>query len=177
MVHYGGRHSWDITEPQAQQAAYVSLPAEESITIQSVISADIVRIGGDVKWFNIVSIHYGVTICFVKLTILRLYRRVFSPVRHGLFDVAIVALVVFTVGFYLATNLAKIFQCTPREKIWVSGLPGSCIDISTLLNVSGIVNTVTDFVILLLPIKAISNLNLVARKKVTVVLVFTFGLR
>lgn len=23
MVHYGGRHSWDITEQQAQEAAYV----------------------------------------------------------------------------------------------------------------------------------------------------------
>ncbi|KAK8052474.1 hypothetical protein PG993_003859 [Apiospora rasikravindrae] len=149
MAHYGGRHSWDITQPQAQQAAY---------------------------WFNIVSIHYGVTICFVKLTILWLYRRVFSPARHGPFDVGIVSLVVFLVGFYVATNLAKVWQCVPREKIWVTSLPGSCIDISTLLNVSGVVNTVTDFVILLLPIKAVWNLNLAARKKITVVLVFTFGL-
>ncbi|KAK8060667.1 hypothetical protein PG996_010597, partial [Apiospora saccharicola] len=149
MVHYGGRHTWDITEEQAQESAY---------------------------WFNIVSIHYGVTICIVKLTILRLYRRVFSPARHGPFDVGIVALVVFLVGFYVATNLAKVFQCTPREKIWISSLPGKCIDISTLLNVSGIVNTVTDFVILLLPIKAVWNMKLEAREKITVVLVFTFGL-
>ncbi|KAK8042967.1 hypothetical protein PG994_013450 [Apiospora phragmitis] len=149
MAHYGGRHSWDITKPQAQQAAY---------------------------WFNVVSIHYGVTICIVKLTILWLYRRIFSPARHGAFDVGIVALIAFLVGFYVATNLAKIWQCIPREKIWVASLAGSCIDISMLLNVSGIVNTVTDVVILLLPIRAVWNLNLVARKKITVVLVFTFGL-
>ncbi|KAK7926778.1 hypothetical protein PG985_003776 [Apiospora marii] len=149
MVHYGGRHAWDITEQQAQEAAY---------------------------WFNVVTIHYGVTICLVKLTILQLYRRVFSPARHGPFDVGIVALDLFVVGFYVATNLAKVFQCTPREKIWVSSLPGRCIDISTLLNVSGIVNTVTDFIILVLPIKAVWNLKMGARKKITVVLVFTFGL-
>lgn len=113
----------------------------------------------------------------MKLTILWLYRRVFSPARHGRFDVGIVALIVFVVGFYVATNLAKVFQCTPREKIWISNLPGRCLDISTLLDVSGIVNTATDCVILLLPIKAVWNLKMGARKKITVVAVFTFGLR
>ncbi|KAK7957959.1 hypothetical protein PG988_012807 [Apiospora saccharicola] len=170
MVHYGGRHTWDITEEQAQESAYVRVPPRKEGTWKPGLTLCVV------KWFNIVSIHYGVTICIVKLTILRLYRRVFSPARHGPFDVGIVALVVFLVGFYVATNLAKVFQCTPREKIWISSLPGKCIDISTLLNVSGIVNTVTDFVILLLPIKAVWNMKLEAREKITVVLVFTFGL-
>ncbi|KAK8080919.1 hypothetical protein PG997_008737 [Apiospora hydei] len=166
MAHYGGRHTWDVTEPQAQQAAYQHHIRDPMLTL----------CGGGSQWFNVVSIHYGVTICFVKLTILWLYRRVFSPARHGPFDVGIVSLIVFLVGFYVATNVAKIWQCVPREKIWVTSLSGSCISISTLLNVSGIVNTVSDFVILLLPIKAVWNLNLVARKKITVVLVFTFGL-
>lgn len=125
----------------------------------------------------VASIHYGITICIVKLSVLWLYRRVFSPSRHGLLDICIVTLIAFLIGFYAATNLAKVWQCIPREKIWITNLPGKCIDVSTLLNVSGIVNTVTDFIILLLPVKAVWGLNLKAKKKITVVLVFTVGLR
>ncbi|KAK8128778.1 hypothetical protein PG984_009886 [Apiospora sp. TS-2023a] len=149
MAHYGGRHSWDITKEQAQEASY---------------------------WFMVNSIIYGVAICTVKLTILCLYRRVFSPSRSGLFDASIVALMVLLVGFYTATCLAKIWQCVPREKIWITSLPGKCINISSLFDASGIVNTATDFGILLLPVKAVWNLNLKRRQKATVVLVFTFGI-
>ncbi|KAK7955876.1 uncharacterized protein PG986_005098 [Apiospora aurea] len=113
MAHYGGRHTWDVTEPQAQQAAYQHRIRDPRLTL----------CGGGSQWFNVVSIHYGVTICFVKLTILWLYRRLFSPARRGPFDVGIVSLVAFLVGFYVATNVAKVWQCIPREKIWVTSLP------------------------------------------------------
>ena len=45
-----------------------------------------------------------------------------------------------------------------------------------LLNTSGCFNTITDFLILFLPIKAVWDLNMSKQKKLIVVLVFTFGL-
>jgi hypothetical protein len=45
-----------------------------------------------------------------------------------------------------------------------------------LLNVSGLFNTVTDFIIVLLPVKAVWTLNMRLKNKIMVVLAFTFGL-
>ncbi|KAL8775340.1 MAG: hypothetical protein Q9209_000347 [Squamulea sp. 1 TL-2023] len=149
MAHHGGKHAWDITPAQAHEAFY---------------------------WFNAASIHYGITICIAKLAVLWLYRRVFSPQRQSSFDNSIVALTILLILFYTSTTLVKIFECSPRAKIFNPKLPGKCIDIPKLLNTSGMFNTVTDVIILLLPVKAVWNMNMRRQKKVIVVLVFTFGL-
>jgi hypothetical protein len=115
-------------------------------------------------------------ICVTKLTILTLYRRVFSPRRFSPFDTTILVLIGIIILFYGSTGLVKIFECTPRAKIFNSAIPGSCVDTSMLLNTSGCFNTITDFLILFLPVKAVWDLNMSKRKKMIVVLVFTFGL-
>ncbi|KAI1656045.1 hypothetical protein F4813DRAFT_365112 [Daldinia decipiens] len=149
MAHNGGKHGWDITPAQAQEASY---------------------------WFNVASIHYGITICVAKLSVLWLYRRIFSPQRATPFDITIVFLIVLLIMFYTAINIVKIWECVPREKILNDKIPGSCINTPILLNTSGIFNTVTDLIILLLPVRAVWGLNMSPREKVAVVLVFTFGL-
>lgn len=140
----------------------------KTITVQKLIQL--------LEWFNIARIHYGITICIAKLAVLFLYRRVFSPYPRSPFDITVITLVTLLILFYTATNLTKIWECVPREKIWNPSIPGHCIDISMLLNVSGIFNTVTDFIIVLLPVRAVWTLNMNLRKKVIVVLAFTFGL-
>ncbi|KAI0907637.1 hypothetical protein F4823DRAFT_641220 [Ustulina deusta] len=149
MDHYGGKHQWDITPNQAHEAFY---------------------------WFNVASIHYGITICIAKIAVLCLYRRVFSPIRWSPFDISIVALINLLALFYIATNIVKIWECIPRAKIWDPTIPGTCINTPMLLNVSGLFNTVTDLIILLLPFKAVWRMNMNLKKKTMVVLVFTFGL-
>lgn len=67
-------------------------------------------------------------------------------------------------------------QCTPRSKIWDSSTHGTCINESALLNTSGFFNTITDYIILILPISSVLRLQLSRTKKILVVLVFTFGL-
>ncbi|KAI1827483.1 hypothetical protein F4861DRAFT_529272 [Xylaria intraflava] len=149
MNHYGGRHEWDITPSQARDASY---------------------------WFNAASINYGIAIGIAKISVLCLYRRVFSPVRWGLFDIVIVFLIILLALFYTSTSIVKIWECLPRDKIFDPTIPGSCVNIPMLLNVSGLFNTITDFVVLFLPVKAVWNMHLSYRKKTIVVLVFTFGL-
>lgn len=175
MAHYGGRHAWDITPAQAQEASYVSLHAF-CLSLETERRRNRLKRRLVLKWFNVASIHYGITICIAKLAVLWLYRRVFSPRRWSPFDISIVALIVLLILFYTATNLVKIFECTPRAKIWKPKLPGTCINTPMLLNVSGLFNTITDAVILLLPIKAVWNMHMKKQRKVVVVLVFTFGL-
>lgn len=89
MAHNGGKHAWDITPDEAYSAAY---------------------------WFNVAAIEYGVMICIVKLAVLWLYKRVFSPKPGSPFDIAITLLVVILIGFYGSTTFVKIFECNPRAK-------------------------------------------------------------
>ncbi|EMR72821.1 putative integral membrane protein [Eutypa lata UCREL1] len=107
MSHHGGEHGWDITHAEASQAAY---------------------------WFHVSAVEYGFFIGMTKLAVLWLYRRVFSPVRWSPFDMAIVFLAGFTIAFYTSTTLVKIFECTPRERIWNKDIPGRCIQIKWILN-------------------------------------------
>jgi hypothetical protein len=72
--------------------------------------------------------------------------------------------------------MIKIFECSPRDKIWDKSLPGKCFQIKWVLNISGGFNTVTDWMILLLPIHAVSKLQTDRPKKILVILAFTFGM-
>ena len=128
------------------------------------------------KWFNIGSIEYAVAICMTKLAVLWLYRRVFSPQRNNAFDSTILSLIIIFISYYGSTILVKIFECSPRSKIADKTIPGTCINLSMLINADGVFNTITDVIILLLPIKAVWKLNIKKQKKVIVILVFTFGL-
>jgi hypothetical protein len=149
MSHGGGMHMWDISPDKAHEAAY---------------------------WFNVCAIEYGVMIGLAKIAVLWLYRRVFSPHRWSLFDNVIVALIAIIFTFYAVTSMVKIFECSPRDKIWNKSLPGKCVEIKWVLNISGGFNTVTDWIILLLPIHAVSKLQMDKLKKILVVLAFTFGM-
>jgi hypothetical protein len=101
---------------------------------------------------------------------------VFSPVKWSTFDNIIIGLMTAMVCFYVSTDIAKIFECTPRAKIWDKNVEGSCINESVLLNTSGFFNTITDFIILILPIHSVLKLQLSQTRKLLVVAVFTFGL-
>jgi hypothetical protein len=148
MSHHGGQHGWDINREEANEAGY---------------------------WFNVAAIHYGVMIAIAKLAVLWLYRRVFSPAKRSLFDLAIISLIVLTIGFYGSTTFVKIFECYPRERIWNKAVPGKCVQMKWILMVSGGFNTVTDFIIMLLPIHAVWKLQIDKVRKGLVILAFTFG--
>ena len=149
MSNGGGMHMWDITPARAHEAAF---------------------------WFNICAIEYGVMIGLAKIAVLWLYRRVFSPHRGSPFDVTIVVLIVVIFLFYAVTSMVKIFECWPRNKIWDKALPGKCVQMKWILNISGGFNMITDWIILLLPIHAVSRLQMDRLKKVLVCLAFTFGM-
>ena len=70
-------------------------------------------------------------------------------------------------------TFVNIWECNPRAKICNPKLPGTCVDISLLLDISGALNTLTDVIILLRPVKAV-KMNIKMQKKNAVVPVFTF---
>lgn len=149
MSHHGGEHGWDITASEAHEASY---------------------------WFNITAIEYGFIIGITKVALLMFYRRVFSPMRKSSFDITLITLMVIILGFYVSNTFVKIFECSPRSKTWNSTIPGKCVDLVIVLKVSGGFNSVSDFIILLLPVHAVSRLQMSTSKRILVILGFTFGL-
>lgn len=170
MAHHGGEHAWDINHSQAKDALYVRTLPTKPVAVRLELTRS------KMQWFNIASVVYGFVICLTKLSVLFLYRRVFSPVRWSPFDCIIVALIAIMTSFYISTCIVKIMQCTPRSRIWDSSVHGTCLNESALLNTSGFFNTITDYIILILPIHSVLRLQLSRLKKMLVVLVFTFGL-
>jgi len=149
MSRHGGVHEWDLTKQEVH---------------------------GVLFWFNITSIEYGIEIMVTKLTILCIYRRVFVPHRWSVFDIVLRAFEAILIMFYFAITCVKIWECHPRARIWNKALPGTCVDVSKLLNTSGLFNFITDVLILLVPVKSVWNLKMTRKRKVQVVLIFTFGM-
>ena len=117
---------------------------------------------------------YSPVILIVKLSIMLLLLRVFAPVRatYIVFQIVLWAHVLF----YAAGTIVEIFQCQPREKIWYPLIPGTCINEIAAQLAAAIFNTVSDFAILVVPIASVWKLQLPAKKKAGLVVIFGTGL-
>ena len=125
-------------------------------------------------WINASTAVYPVTILFAKLSILLLYLRVFSPARRVRF--AILAVMLANVTFYVMATFIEIFQCKPRKKIWLPWIEGKCINQVAAQITAAVWNTVSDFVILVLPINTVRALNIKKAAKFGTIAIFATGL-
>ncbi|KAI9930901.1 hypothetical protein MW887_010552 [Aspergillus wentii] len=135
---------------------------------------------GDMKEFSILAnasqIVYGPLIFITKLSILLLYLRVFRPSFKNKVYFFIQLLIWFNFCFYLADTVVKIFECTPRKRIWDKNTPGTCININIPILVTSAINVASDFQILLLPIICVWHLQMRPSKKLWISGVFAAGL-
>ncbi|MCJ1475671.1 hypothetical protein MMC13_004334 [Lambiella insularis] len=127
-------------------------------------------------YLNITQIWYGPAAACTKSAILVLYIRVFSPSRRSKFYYTVLAMIVIICGFYFAITMAKSLQCLPRARIWDKTVPGNCVDLSVLLDASGLFNTLSDVCILLVPLKGVWNLQMSRKRKIGVYAIFTVGI-
>jgi len=97
------------------------------------------------------------------------------PTRWSVLWTTIHIFIGISASFYTAITFVKIWQCTPKEKAWENDVAGHCINLPVLLQVSGLFNTISDALILLVPIKAVWNLRLGWWKKAGVCAIFGVG--
>ncbi|KAL4971923.1 hypothetical protein BDW66DRAFT_145209 [Aspergillus desertorum] len=108
-----------------------------------------------------------------KVSILFLYLRIF-PVRWLV--VSSYATMGVIVAWAIATILAGCLICRPFAYNWDKTIPGGyCGDQVTSFTVTGIINLVTDVVVLVLPMPNLSRLQMATYKKVTLITVFGLG--
>ena len=125
---------------------------------------------------NIAQITYGPLIFLTKLSILLLYIRVFvTPMKQKTY-IVIHVLIWFNFFFYLADTIVKIFECTPRHKIWEKNVDGYCININIPILVTSAINVASDFMILFLPIICVWRLQMMKlSKKIGISAIFAAG--
>ena len=127
---------------------------------------------------NTVSIYYGFIVFVVKLSILLQYLSIFVPIRKiNLVFVGCHLLLGATFVFYTIVIWIEIFLCNPREKWWnplITG--GHCFSESTVNISAAAFNTLSDFLLILLPQGIIWKLKMRWQRKVGVSAIFLTGL-
>lgn len=148
MLDYGvGKHLWDVP--------------------LSTFSPKLLKV-----WM-VGAVSYSATMLAVKLSILLLYRRIF-PLEN--FRIQWWLTVAVTIGYSVGGMCASIFSCTPVAKSWdVTISNGHCINTGAFYIANGILNVITDLVILALPIPILWNLALTKKKKIALSILFAAG--
>lgn len=116
---------------------------------------------------------YGTTLLLGKSSYLFFYRRIFvSPS----FIKATWVLLIFVVLWYMANVFQVFFICRPFISNWDITVTAICGDRPTAYAVIGAINMATDFIIMILPIHFIRQLQMPASSKVGVSVIFLIGL-
>lgn len=77
--------------------------------------------------------------------------------------------------WWLAATLANIFSCMPVELLWDLSLDGRCFNFNIFWFCVGILETIIDITILVLPIKMVMGLQLSRRNKIVLSGIFLLG--
>ena len=74
-----------------------------------------------------------------------------------------------------ANTLVAIFSCKPVRGFFDASVPATCIDDTKFSWATAILNVVTDFYILVLPIPVVRKLNTTLGRKIAISMIFTVG--
>ena len=116
---------------------------------------------------------YPLAVSLSKVSICVFYLRI-NPERFFRMTVYFVLFII--IGFTSAVVLAQLFGCSPISKFWNPLLlEAKCIDSSALYLSNGILNVVTDFLVLLLPIPMLVKLHTKTKQKWIIWGIFATG--
>lgn len=108
----------------------------------------------------------------IKLSILLLIARVFAPYKRR--TQGVYALGALLIVYYLATLIMKIRVCWPISAYWL-GYHERCFNQSAIITADAVISTVTDVIILLLPLPLTWSLQLPPNKKIRVACMLAVG--
>ena len=115
-------------------------------------------------------------IFLAKLSILLLYLRVFVPVKWSKTYFAVHTILWSNFLFYLTNIPTEIWICIPRERIWDPTVDGHCLNNDAVIVTGGVINVISDFAILLIPLVCIGRLQMPLNRKIGISAVFATGL-
>ncbi|KAL2067592.1 hypothetical protein VTL71DRAFT_2017 [Oculimacula yallundae] len=116
---------------------------------------------------------YVAVLGLIKISILAFYLRIFQ--LQTPFRIAVYATIIFVAIGTSAISFLTIFQCQPVASFWDTDLNGKCLDINALAYANSGLSIVQDFLIIILPIRVVWQLNLDRKKKWSVAFMFALG--
>lgn len=117
-----------------------------------------------------------VSVNLTKLSILTFYRRIFPMGLPRYLHILIWMGIVATLLVLFGSLGAAIFQCWPISSFWDYSIDGQCLPTYPTHLVSAIINSVTDFYCVIIPLGEIWSLNMVnKRDKLIVASCFALG--
>ncbi|OGE52005.1 hypothetical protein PENARI_c011G05378 [Penicillium arizonense] len=120
------------------------------------------------------AIIYVPALALAKLSLLMLYYRLLYTVRMWQYVIFLVAFLIS--GYSIALTLALIFACHPLQKNWDASIStGSCINRDGVYLATAITNTVSDVVLILIPISVVRKLRMPLIQKIGVICMFGIG--
>jgi hypothetical protein len=107
-----------------------------------------------------------------KISILALYNRIF-PFRW--FKLSIYGLGAFIIAYSVPQMFGTIFQCVPIHSKWTPGVVPKCINYVAMIIACGVINIITDFIMLGLPIFPLWSLQVSSHRKWALTFMFLIG--
>ncbi|MCJ1454841.1 hypothetical protein MMC28_005194 [Mycoblastus sanguinarius] len=107
-----------------------------------------------------------------KMSILYFYRRIF-PQRW--FKYTLIAAGTIVSGSAIAQLPCDILQCRPIRSQWDPNVKGKCSDFGSIILGFGVLNIITDVMLLILPLPVLWRLKISASRKRLLISVFLLG--
>lgn len=108
----------------------------------------------------------------VKFSILLLYHRIFPSQK---FKIVLWTVAAFVLCYTIACTFVVMLQCVPVRSDWIPSIKHRCINLDAELIAIGVLNSVTDFLILGLPIPFVWRLHKPLAHKIQLAGMFSLG--
>lgn len=117
-------------------------------------------------------VFYYIAVAAVKVSILCFCRRIFATNTFKQVYIATLAMVAM---WYIGAEITSIVVCMPIQRFWNPWISGHCLNLNLQALVIGILETILDAVILVLPLVWISTVQLQQRNKIALYGIFLLG--
>lgn len=81
----------------------------------------------------------------------------------------------FVIAYSLAQVFVDIFQCVPISSAWDPSKTGKCVSYGAFVLTMGIINIVTDVIMLVLPMPLLWKLRVSSPRKWMLMIMFSLG--
>lgn len=116
---------------------------------------------------------YNGSLTATKLTFLLQYYRILGTSQQ--MRRVIIAAFAIVALWSISQLLVVIFTCTPIHKFWLPETPGTCIPNLPFWYINAAGNIATDIIVFVVPLPALTRLNLRRGQKYALVGVFSLG--
>ncbi|KAK8138345.1 hypothetical protein PG984_001725 [Apiospora sp. TS-2023a] len=150
-----GRHIWDVPPGDSATSLKTSILTFRSLATLMLFDA---------------------ATSLTKLSMLAMLYKLTSASADRRMNIVIMALAALISLNAFIFVIVEVFQCRPLSDYWTpTAGQQNCIDEGTHLEAAGIINTVSDFILVFLPIRTVVGLKLPWKQRIIVLLLFSAG--